>query len=215
MNTAFTGFHPYDQDKSILQAACPMGYARTSQETWLPMDAADQKQDPVADLVKGFPGPLALRPSMRKWLWVLAGSIVFVAAGILSIEAPRSAGDARMGWVAVAFFGLGILLSIIVLIPGAAGLTLNADAFVVRNFFHGRAVRWADVGEFAIREVSYPRGSKKFVAYNDHSATGALAAANAWLTGYSRALPDTYGLSVEDLCRLMALWRERALRQPK
>ena len=137
-----------------------MGYARATQGKWLPMDAADQKQDPVADLVKGFPGPLALRPSRRKWLWVLAGSIVFVAAGILSIEAPLTAGDARMGWVAVAFFGLGVLLSIIVLIPGAAGLTLNADAFVVRNFFRDHIVPWGNVDEFTIREVSYPRGKR-------------------------------------------------------
>ena len=204
-----------NQHKSILQAACPMGYARSAQGKWLPMDAADQKQDPVADLVKGFPGPLALRPWRRKWLWVLAGSIVFVAAGILSIEAPRTAGDARMGWVAVAFFGLGIFLSIIVLIPGAAGLRLNADGFVVRNFFRDHVVPWGNVGEFAIREVSYPRGKKKFVVYNDGSITGMLAAANARLTGYSGALPDTYGLLVEELCRLMALWRERALRQAK
>jgi hypothetical protein len=176
------------------------------------MSATDQQQDSVAGLLKGFPAPLVLRPSMRKWLWVLAAAIVFVVAGIVSIEEPRDAADANVGWFAVVFFGLGIVISGIMLIPGGAGLTLSADGFVVRKFFYDRTVRWTDVGEFVIRGVSYPRGSKKFVVYNDPSAKGTLAAANARLTGYTGALPDTYGLSVEDLCRLMTLWRERALR---
>jgi len=179
------------------------------------MSATDQEQDSVSVLLKGFPAPLVLRPSVRKWLWVLAAAIVFVVAGILSIEQPRHAHDASVGWFAVVFFGLGIVISVMMLIPGGAGLTLNSDGFVVRKFFYDRTVRWADVGEFAIREVNYPRGSKKFVVYNDPSAKGTLAAANARLTGHTGALPDTYGLSVDDLCRLMALWRQRALRQPK
>jgi hypothetical protein len=39
-----------------------------------------------------------------------------------------------------------------------------------------------------------------------------LAKANVALTGRNGALPDTYGgLTVEDLARLMSLWRERAV----
>jgi hypothetical protein len=115
----------------------------------------------------------------------------------------------------VAFFGFGVLISVLMLVPGGADLTLGADAFVVRNFFRARAVRWTDIGEFDVRQVYYPHGSKKFVVYNDHSTTGALAAINVRLTGYTGALTDGFGLSVEELLRLLTLWRERALRQSK
>jgi hypothetical protein len=57
-------------------------------------------------------------------------------------------------------------------------------------------------------------GSRKLlrVGYNDRSAAQrTLARANAALVGRNSSLPDTYGLTAEDLARLMSLWRVRAL----
>lgn len=50
------------------------------------------------------------------------------------------------------------------------------------------------------------------VGYNDRTqAQRALARANVGLVGRNSALPDTYGMTVEDLVRLMSLWRRKAL----
>jgi hypothetical protein len=198
------------------------------------------REDQVTLLLGQFPGSQTLRRSLSKWLRLLAIGIVFVALGIVLIGTPEtfsngwlanrfgtlfiSLGLARetpeavteIGWVAVVFFGIGCFISIITLLPGAAGLTLDKEGFVVRSLFRRRSYQWLDVGEFEVVEVKYGFGSQKVVGFNDHLAAGStMAAANLKLTGRNSALSDTYGLSVEDLARLMSLWRERALSIPK
>jgi len=42
-------------------------------------------------------------------------------------------------------------------------------------------------------------------------AQRALARANVGLVGRKSALPDTYGMTAEDLARLMSVWRRKAL----
>lgn len=199
----------------------------------------DPRQDQVAILLDRFPSPQTLRRSASKWLWMLAIGIAFVALGVVFIRTPltfsgnsqvngfsallTSLGLARdapevvteVGWLTVAFFGIGSVISIISLLPGAAGLTLGNEGFAVRSLFCRVSYRWLDVREFAVVEVNYGFGSRKLVGFNDHSAAaGTVAAINARLTGRNSALPDTYGLSVEDLARLMTLWRGRAVVEP-
>jgi hypothetical protein len=186
--------------------------------------------DRIAVLLDRFPGPLVLRRSIAKWLKILAVSIVFVAIGGAMIWSPETVGaensrnlprflislglarDGRqatleVAWVTVAFFGTGCLISIIALLPGAAELTLDGEGFVMRNLFRRFSFRWRDVGDFAAVQISM----QKAVAFNQHSPPErALAAMNVMLVGHNSALPDTYGLTAEDLARLMALWRARA-----
>lgn len=194
------------------------------------------RQDQVAILLDRFPGPQTLRRSTSKWLRMLAIGIAFVALGVVFIRTPLTfSGDSlvndssallislglardapevvtEVGWVTVAFFGIGSVISIISLLPGAAGLTLGNYGFVVRNLFRRLSYRWRDIGEFEVVEVKYGFGSRKLVGFNDHTAAaGTVAAINTRLTGRNSALPDTYGLSVEDLARLMTLWRGRAV----
>ena len=49
------------------------------------------------------------------------------------------------------------------------------------------------------------------VVFDDASRKGTLASVNVGLTGRNSALPDTYGLSTEDLASIMESWRGRAL----
>ena len=185
-------------------------------------------------LLDRFPGPETLHPSTRKWLGVLAIGLGFIVLGAWFIHAPGSFSDSRMaqalgvfltqlglardttgavaefGWVTVVFFGIGAGLSLLTLLPGAAGLTLDQDGFVVRSLFRRRAYRWADVDAFTVTEVGYGRGSKKLVGFDDRlAAASAIARANVKLTGRNSALPDTYGLSAEDLVLLMSRWQQK------
>ncbi len=51
----------------------------------------------------------------------------------------------------------------------------------------------------------------RIVAYDVRVARRALAKINVAIAGHNAALPETYGLSAEDLSAVMAQWRERAL----
>jgi hypothetical protein len=60
--------------------------------------------------------------------------------------------------------------------------------------------------------ATHPVRKIVLVGYNDRTqAQRALARANVGLVGRNSALPDTYGMTVEDLVRLMSLWRRKAL----
>ena len=190
----------------------------------------------IGPLLDRFPGPVQRRPSTRKWLGMLAVGIGFIALGAWFICQPlptlsdtwpaRALGAlfmhlglardipeavAEFGWITLVFFAIGSVVSLVTVLPGAAGLTLTKDGFVVRSLFRGRAYRWSDVGEFAVTEVPYGTGSKKLVGFDDRLAVeGLTARANVKLSGRNSALPDTYGLSAEDLARLMSRWRQKA-----
>jgi hypothetical protein len=113
-----------------------------------------------------------------------------------------------LGWVTVAFFGACGAVLLASLLPGGAGLKLDADGFLVRNLFRRRRYLWRETESFAVVEVS----RQKMVGFNDATtAGGALGTANVALTGRNSAVPNVYALSSEDLARLMSLWRDRAI----
>lgn len=164
----------------------------------------------IAILLYRFPGPLVLRRSVMKWLKVLAASAGFVALGSAMIWWPENFDSKTppvIAWVMVAFFGLGLPISIIQLLPGAADLTLDAEGFIMRNLFRRSSCRWSDVSAFATVQI----GGQDSVAFNRHSAPESTAEAMSdHLVGRNSALPETYGLAAEDLTQLMALWQTRA-----
>jgi hypothetical protein len=199
---------------------------------------AETSEDRVVVLLNCFPGPLALRPSTWKWLaflsfgiaalvcsaWLIrdpglvsdSGWALVYASPLMALGLARDTSQAviEFGWFAIVFLAIGCVVCIIMLLPGAACLTLDRDGFVVRSLFRNRPYRWLDTDEFAVVEMNYPvgRGSKKFVGFNDRSVVGtAMAAWSVRLAGRNSALPDTYGLSVDDLAHLMSRWRGRAL----
>jgi hypothetical protein len=50
------------------------------------------------------------------------------------------------------------------------------------------------------------------VVYDDVTQSSkAIAQLNVGIVGRNAGLPDTYGLSADDLAQLMAQWRDRAL----
>jgi hypothetical protein len=112
--------------------------------------------------------------------------------------------------IGLAFSGICGIVAAVMLLPGAAGLTLRADGFETVILFRKLRAPWQRVSEFAVGQYSMRRGRHKpFVGYNDaHYPTDNL---RGRMTGYNAALPDTYDLSHDDLARLMNQWRALAL----
>jgi hypothetical protein len=163
-------------------------------------------QDKVAEILARFPGPVTLAPSRLKWVLILLGCAGFVAIGILLM--PKSE---AMTWFAIVFFGVGTAVALVMLMPGAGGMKLDGAAFEFTSLFRSHSVPWRDATGFMAGTI--PRAGKMMVFFDDARARGkALGQLNVSMTGRNAAVPDTYGLSADDLASLMAQWRERALR---
>ena len=158
--------------------------------------------DRVAGILARFPGPVRLYPSRRKWLLVALGGIAFTAIGIGMVLT----GD-WTGWFAVGFFGLVAIVAILALLPGSSRLMLDKDGFEATTLYRGARKRWAETSEFGTADIS----GETFVVFDDLTLTpGALTGFNTSNIGRNSALPDTYGLSAEELANLMSDWRNRA-----
>jgi len=191
------------------------------------MTDVETHDDRVAAILARFPGPVTLNVSRRKWLWFLVIGLTFAAMGGWMIVEPAlfetrivSLGVRGMipivawAWIILAFFGLGSVVIVLTLLPGASGMTLDANGFVVCSLFRRSTYQWANVDEFEISEVplGYRSRAMKLVGFNDRSAAqGTVARLNVALAGRNSALPDTYGFKLEDLVGLMSTWRMRAL----
>lgn len=157
-------------------------------------------------IVARFPGPVTLRSSRFKGLFLLAVSLTFSFGGYLMVRDGASG-----GWFVLLFFGLCLLVAVLMLLPGANGLTLDRDGFETRSMYRSAYTRWQDATGFSTARVS---ASHVSVIYDDaRIKPGVLAATNVKLSGRNAGLQDSYGLKGEQLASLMESWRERALKQ--
>ena len=103
------------------------------------------------------------------------------------------AGDV-MGWYCAAFFGIGLIISVVNLLPNSSYLTMNRDGFRIRSLFREQSFEWTDVETFMVRDT----GHMKMVVFTFSKEYAKKFP--AWLPG---GLPDTYGLTAQDLADRM------------
>ena len=100
------------------------------------------------------------------------------------------------GWVAAVLGGIGAFLSAMTLLPGGAYLRLTSEGFTVGGMLKSFSVRWNDARGFGVVQVS--AGGKRAVGYQFADTAADVA---------QGALPDTYGLTHEDLADLLNEWQ--------
>ena len=163
------------------------------------------------EILARFPGPVTLYPSRRKWLLVLMGCLLFAGIGVAH-------NDDASDWFGVAFFGLGAIVSGLMLLHGAASLTLNADGFEMTNLFRRTRFLWQAAAGFeaqfppVLRASAIPPPSwKKFVAFdNAKMQNSTWTRVSALMMKHNAQLGDTYGFGADDLAGLMTQWRDLA-----
>ena len=147
--------------------------------------------------------PLRLHPSRLKMLGLLAVCLVFVALGLLmSREQPA------MGYFCAAFFGLGIPVFSLQMLPGKSYLELAHDRFTTTSLFKRATVQWSDIAELRVIRIH----GNKMVGWNytaAYAGRGTGHAVSSALAGVHGALPDTYGMKAEALAELMDAIRQR------
>lgn len=151
------------------------------------------------------PGEVYLRPSILKWSFVTITSLMFVVIALLYFS---QAGPV-IEWGTIFFFGLGVIVGIMQLVPGMSYLRLAPDGFVVKSAYRTwKLIRWDSVSGFRVHRARY----NKMVVFDYAGRPDrALAAVNRVIAGAQAGLPDTYGLGAEDLAALLNRWRNRAL----
>ncbi len=160
------------------------------------------------DLVlQRYPGPVTLRTPSRKVVFLILTAVVFGGCLLgLALYSDMGVIEKFFMWLGAIGCAAAIPAFLLVLFRGSS-LRLEADGFHV---FHGvkRSVHhWADTSEFAVVDIGTP-----MVFFDpDTRADGAIAQFNRSQTGYSGALPDTYGMDACSLASLLNEWRARAL----
>jgi hypothetical protein len=149
---------------------------------------------------------MTLRPSRTRWLALLVVAVTLSSAAVWAMEDFFPA----MRWVVGIFFGVAAVIALLNVIGIASRLDLKRDSFTCVTLSRSFTRKWKDCSTFDPVRI----GVNKFVGFSsaeDDAAKPKLAAANKHMIGHSGMLPDTYGLSAEELASLMNRFRARAM----
>ena len=176
-----------------------------------------ENSDPVGAVLQRFPGPVTLKASRKKWAFMLAGALVIIAFCIYALAfdpGPLPASYRVVFWVGLAGFAFVIPMAIAILVsPRASRLVLDRNGFQFVYLFGSSRYLWKHVTDFAVFNISAGQGEIGVVEFDDITRLNSnISLLNKSLAGRNYAFADTYGLTAEDLARLMNQWRERALK---
>jgi len=139
---------------------------------------------------------------------LLTVCLAFVACAIFLIHKGE-----KFGWVCAGFFGLGIPVFLVQLLPNASFLTVTEEGIEFCSLFRRHKIRWSDISEFGVttvRQQGLP--VNKMVGFNYsptyQRAAKARSVAKA-LAGFEGALPDTYGMRAENLAQLLTEYHRK------
>jgi hypothetical protein len=154
----------------------------------------------VADTNAEIKLPLRLNTNKKKMLLLLVVSLIFVVMGIALMMSKSNLTSVSYG--IVFFFGLCALVAIIQLLPSASYLLLTKDGFTMCSIFRATTYRWCDIEKFFVITVVINEMVGLDFAKGFREAQ-AMRAISKGISGADGALPDTYGMRVEDLTTLM------------
>ncbi len=129
-------------------------------------------------------------------------SLSFVAIGVLIFNGRF------MDWLGIIFFGFCSIVFALQLLPNASYLRLTPEGFTMCSLFRSHSYSWTEIENFAVGHAS----RMKTVVFNHpsfHTKQATLKKANKKFFGFEACLPDTYGMSAEELADLLNRWRRR------
>jgi hypothetical protein len=145
-----------------------------------------------------------LNASKTKWLTILLGSAAFEAIPFLILPKQPFAS------VLIVFFGVGVVVAFVVLLPGSTYLRLTPEGYEMRAAFRTWKQPWQHIERF--QAYRNPTSWNRLVgiiydpSYKGHVRARRL---NRSLAGVDDALRDTFGLSADELANLMNEWLNR------
>jgi hypothetical protein len=144
--------------------------------------------------------PVIFYPKRTTSLRLLLISAIFVAIGISMVRS-----GVLLGYFAAAFFGLGIFVALVQMLPGSSFLRIDAHGITCSSLFRKWFIAWADIKEFYV--VTVPTApTRPMVGFNYVASYRRSPRARAFsksIGGCEGALPDTYGKKANDLATLL------------
>ena len=139
-----------------------------------------------------------------KALLIMVYSICLVSLGVWL----KQSGWSFLGWLTIVFFGLGVPLSLLMLLPNATYLRLDEEGFEMRSVFRNNRYRWTDVAGFTIGSL---RGAKMIAIHFRHDFKPQRLARSmaAALAGMEGAIPNHYNAPLEEILEALNAWRQR------
>lgn len=146
--------------------------------------------------------PVTYRTRPLKMAFLTLGAGAFVAGGWWLL--PR---EPFVAYASIVFFGLCALVGLVSLLPNSSYLTLTEQGFLFASLFRKHFVAWSSVQQFVpVRIQSHRMVGWTYSAGFQKSKR--LRRVNTAIAGVEAALPDTYGMSVEQLAGLMNQLRD-------
>ena len=142
------------------------------------------------------------RSSRLKWGGVAAVSSSFIVAGVLL----AAVGD-LVGWLAVMFFGFCGIVAILQLVRPAT-LTLTETTFTFDQLGRNWTRDFASCSDFEVWNNPY-FGSKLVVFDHPEELAKKVSGVNKRFAGRSGALPDTFGMTAEELADTLNQARDK------
>lgn len=148
---------------------------------------------------------IVLKPGKDKWLSVLFGSLILVAAGawlVLKVDT-----DSVAILVAAVFFGACALLAFLMLLE-KSHLEITNEGFKLRHFGRAYQYQWSECSEFRVWKIGL---IEAVVFQTTNPDKRGLAWLDQKLSQCNDGLPDTYGLLAIELARIMNEHRQTAI----
>jgi hypothetical protein len=149
---------------------------------------------------------IVLTGSKRKSVLFLLGSLALVALGLVGVLNGK-----MFGWAAIAFFGLGVIYSIYMLMPGTVRMQIDRDGIEMKTPFKPMKLAWSDVNGFYVAELKTGLSKTKMIGIEFSESFKNLRAArvSSALTGAEGVLPNDFTLSAEEMCELLNRSKQR------
>lgn len=148
---------------------------------------------------------VVFRPSSAKVIGWLVVSAAFVAGGIFMVLAGQ-----WDGWLAIVFFGLGVVVFGLQLLPNSTYLRVGPDGFTVCSLFRLHSCCWSDVGAFKVGRI----GTKEMVVFSfskEYRGPRRLSRLKVHLVGADAAVAaaGSWNVGMHQLADLLNRYRER------
>jgi len=153
-----------------------------------------------------------LRPGRRRWILVGFICAAFVAVAIwLQVLDGVNGGLLFVGL----FFGAGLLVAALQLVPGVSWLRIMTEGLVVRHLGRVRTYSWQGTDNFRVFAVR----TQSFVGWDtcDDAPPGVQGSKlSRLLSGVDDSLPDTYGEDADEFAQRLQRYRDQyAGRRPR
>jgi len=114
--------------------------------------------------------------------------------------------DSSFGYFFAAFFGLGIPVAIVQLIPGSTYLRIDNDGLTLCNMFRETKIPWDIIDRFGVATIKTEYSTGKMVGINFTSSYKKAKVMRRFInaiSGFDGALPSSFGMKVEELVDLL------------